>query len=425
MDKEYRYKLAKKGKNICPQCGKRTFVSYIDTKTRIPLPEKYGKCDRLDKCNYHLNPYKDGYGWILTDEWKEQRRQETLNRNYRIPPKLKVSHINTQTVQRSLTKYQGNTLIQYLCKVCGTERVIQAVKRYKIGTTKQGGTIFWQIDDKNNVHAGKIITYNADGHRNHDIPPNWVHKALKLDSYNLEQCLFGLHLLPDNTTAAIGIVEAEKTAFIASIYLPSFLWLACGGLQNISGQIQRAASILKGRKIVLFPDLKAADKWKAKAQELKNTYSLDISVSEYLEKQATESEKEKGLDIADYLLGVKPPQAEPSQIEPVQPIKKTKAVNNTKDKETSAKDLKQHKSRILAQQTETDFTEDWSTEISELETFFKNTTLPQTLRLNDCTFIIDVLLFIDNHFQTVKANNGNITFIPYLERLQVARDYIK
>ncbi len=62
MNKAYRYSLEKKGKKqVCPQCRKKTFVRYVDNHTNYYIPEIYGRCDRENKCGYHLNPYKDGY----------------------------------------------------------------------------------------------------------------------------------------------------------------------------------------------------------------------------------------------------------------------------------------------------------------------------------------------------------------------------
>lgn len=58
--------------------------------------------------------------------------------------------------------------------------------------------------------------------------------------------------------------------------------------------------ILAGKNVVLFPDLGAFDKWYHKSKEFK--YICNLKVSNTLEINATDEEKIKGLDLADYIL---------------------------------------------------------------------------------------------------------------------------
>ena len=68
---------------------------------------------------------------------------------------------------------------------------------------------------------------------------------------------------------------------------------------------------------------------------------------------------------------------------------------------------------------ETEQPRNWDNDISELENYFENIELPtQPVKLNRCSTITDCSLFIESHFATVKGNNGNRTFLPYLNRLQ-------
>ena len=73
-----------------------------------------------------------------------------------------------------------------------------AAARYRLGRSKDGGVIFWQIDDQQRVRTGKIMYYQPDCHRDKEHHPTWVHALMK-DSlpsdYDLRPCLFGLHLL--------------------------------------------------------------------------------------------------------------------------------------------------------------------------------------------------------------------------------------
>lgn len=60
--------------------------------------------------------------------------------------------------------------------------------------------------------------------------------------------------------------------------------------------------ILKGRDVIIYPDLGAFDDWSKKAQELARQIGFNVVVSDILEKTATDEERENGYDIADYLI---------------------------------------------------------------------------------------------------------------------------
>ncbi len=124
---------------------------------------------------------------------------------------------------------------------------------------------------------------------------SWVHTVLKLQNFNLKQCFFGEHLLHEKHKP-VAIVESEKTAIIASIYLPNFIWLAVGSLTNLN---KEKCNILKGRSVILFPDLNGFEKWSVKAKEF--SHIANFIVSDLLERKANNEEKEQGLDLADYL----------------------------------------------------------------------------------------------------------------------------
>ena len=107
--------------------------------------------------------------------------------------------------------------------------------------------------------------------------------------------LFGEHLLPRYPDLPVALVEAEKTAVICSAVFSEFLWLATGGL----GQFNDHVKVLLGRKVIAIPDLGAYDLWRKKAQEYP---LLDITVSDYLEKNATAELREMGADLADWVV---------------------------------------------------------------------------------------------------------------------------
>lgn len=65
---------------------------------------------------------------------------------------------------------------------------------------------------------------------------------------------------------------------------------------------------------------------------------------------------------------------------------------------------------------------DWALKINELEDFFKNRELPKTVRLDVCTNIIMPKLFVQSALCLLRANNGNKTYIPYLDRLNKLKE---
>ena len=57
--------------------------------------------------------------------------------------------------------------------------------------------------------------------------------------------------------------------------------------------------VLLGRQVIVLPDLGACNRWRKKA---KGYPLLDITVSDYLEKNATPQQREMGADLADLVV---------------------------------------------------------------------------------------------------------------------------
>ena len=211
----------------------------------------------------------------------------------------------------------------------------RAAARYRLGATKDGGVIFWQIDDHQQVHTGKIMYYQPDCHR---------------------ACLFGLHLLT-NTIATphsqgenltnptnkkfsnspildseinnssdssnscsekpsvssvksvvdkkgVCIVESEKSAVILSEKFTDFVWLSCGGLQSFRPEL---LSPLVNYKVIIFPDTDptgdAFRQWSQVAIEAQRLYKFHypLRISRLLEDHASPEQKQRKIDLVDYL----------------------------------------------------------------------------------------------------------------------------
>ena len=67
----------------------------------------------------------------------------------------------------------------------------------------------------------------------------------------------------------------------------------------------------------------------------------------------------------------------------------------------------------------------WDEQILKLETFFNSVELPSDeIRLSQCEVISDVQKFISSHLGYAKRYNGNMTFEPYLMRLEKLKNIL-
>lgn len=287
----------------CPICNKTgQFTKYIDTQTNEHLNDAVGRCNKL-RCSYHYTPKQ--YFQDNNISFDKTNISDFVNR---VNPKPKpiTSYIDVEVMTKSKAGKSPNYFIDYLSSLWDYDVAFFLAEKYNIGTSKRwkGATVFWQVDTNYDVRTGKIMLYNASNGKRIKEPYNyinWAHKALKLDNFNLEQCYFGTHLLKEDSSKPVAIVESEKTAIISSIYLPEFIWIACGSANNLN---EAKTKVLEGRNVILFPDLKCYDLWNDKIPHL--TSSATFITSTLLKDKATETEKDQGLDLADYLINIKP-----------------------------------------------------------------------------------------------------------------------
>ena len=297
----YRYILEKyngaKSRHTCPSCEKhRVFAKYIDTETGDFLPYEVGRCNREDKCSYHYTPkqYFENNNSTFTErtiapllEYKQKKRE--------------ISYIDKDVLIESIKQSKGNNFETFLLTFFDAETTSNLLAKYYVGTSSKwnGATIFWQVDQSHNIRTGKIMLYDEVKGKRIKEPYNhisWTHTSLNQPEYNLQQCLFGEHLLI-NKIDAIALVESEKTAITCSGFSSRFIWLACGGLSNLTKERCKA---LKGRNVLLFPDFGCFDKWTNKAKELSEIMS--INVSNLLEKSSDKYGLKLGDDLADLIL---------------------------------------------------------------------------------------------------------------------------
>lgn len=408
----YRYILEPyKGINTryhCPSCQhkEKTFSRYIDTQTGKYLASNVGRCNREGNCRYHYTPKQYFHDNNISFNTPPLELNPKPNA---IMPKRPASFIPIDIFKASLKNHESNHFITFLIDLFGIENTRGLISRYFIATSMywQGATVFWQIDVSGKIRTGKIMLYSPTTGKRVKEPffhINWVHSVLKMPEFELRQCLFGEHLLLDKTKH-VAIVESEKTAIIASVYFPQFIWLAVGSINNLKAEI---CKVLAGRKVTLFPDLNGFEKWSSKAKEL--SHLAIFTVSTLLELKASETDRIKGFDLADYLVQFDYREfalSEPiKQLLPIPRLVKLKRIKPIISIDDFFK-VKKPKH------------EDWNQDIMELEKFFSTIKLPEDpVRLDQCSLISDVSFFVESHLSIVKGQNGKPRYSPYLDRLR-------
>ena len=321
----YRFHLQKYrpgSKTVCPECGRKScFTRYIDEAGEISFPDNVGICDHINSCGYHYTPkeyFRDN------PTVKEKLNEQERNGSTPIVAKAlekpqpeqepQISFLPSDWVEQSMRRYDINPLYRYFTKVAGKEDTDRLFRLYRVGTSRMwnGAAVFWQIDRNGNVRAGKIMGYDVEtGHRIKE-PFNqvsWVHSVRKLPDFRMKQCLFGEHLLSDTSATMsakpVAVVESEKTALVAALFIPDFIWLATGGMHGCFNS--ETMQVLGGREVVLFPDLKATEEWRQRLPMMES-FCRRATCSGMLERIATGAQREAGLDIADFLLMEDTPQ---------------------------------------------------------------------------------------------------------------------
>ena len=306
-----RYHLQKyagiSSRHTCPACERpRCFTLYIDDNGNILHPT-VGRCDHESSCAYHYTPrqyfhdHPEHRHFVIPSEHSESRNLHH-DRHAR-PDRASPSIIPQNLIPPPSAT---NHLITFLKTMIPSSAIDRIIADYRLASTPDQAIIFLQIDQDNQCRTGKIMQYNpSTGHRIKDPNKpgriNWLHSILKRrkqlpSDWQLTQCLFGEHLLPQHQDKTVALVESEKTAIICSAMMPQYLWLATGGK---SGLTSERLSSLKGRKIIVFPDIDAFKDWQ---QKIFTFPHLDIRISRLLEDNATPADRETHIDLADWII---------------------------------------------------------------------------------------------------------------------------
>lgn len=486
MSKYFRFVFEKGGSHTCPSCGvQKKFSRYIDLESEELLPEKYGKCNRIENCGYHLNPYKDGY---LREV--DTSNGATGSHQPRISTRTSETFfIPSEVLKSTLCCYDQNLFIHNLKHNVpysfSPEDVDQACSFYQIGTCQtgylKGATTFPFIDEKAKVRFIQVKLFDSLNHTirtdslasmierqyqsKEENLPSWPAKRPAmpkwLQDYGLNDlkvsCLFGAHLLPLFPNNRIALVEAPKTAIYGTLYfgLPSgpedLLWLAVYSRDTLT--VAKCLA-LQGRKVYLFPDLSrdgsTFQKWNLQAKEIqRNVPGLRIVVSDLLEKIADRRSRNDGEDLADLLSQYdwrlfRKPEVKKNLPEEWLPVSELKVPIGSPYLPENVCEIISSRYTIDNEQIENkDWNPKegcrfhmfgympgaWDSDLFDLEHYFNRLITdgawpPTPLKIGNHPPIHNLPGFIRMNLETAKAQSGNPTYKPYLDRLLQLREYL-
>jgi hypothetical protein len=309
-----KYKGAKT-RHTCPACNsKGEFTRFVDDAGNY-IANDVGICNRASKCGYRYtakqyfanNPeqkvglkfgkrkFKSNYA--LTNKNGSQAT-ETTQKTFDFIP---FEHLKA-----TLGNYEQNAFVEFLLNLFpdDLENVQAVLKVYLVGTYPDYYgcyTCFPQIDRQMQVRKAKLIRFDQESGKRlkGDFDTSSLPAKLKLkEDFNYKQIFFGEHLLTKYPDKPVAIVESEKSAIIASLCFPEFVWLGCNSKQWLKAErLQRFGN----RQIMLYPDGDGFDQWQTIATNAQRQ-GLEVKISSLIETRATDEQKAEGYDLADYLI---------------------------------------------------------------------------------------------------------------------------
>ena len=299
------YELKKKGGNyqcLCPFHNDRHMGSFV-VSPRKNTYSCYSCGAHGDAIEFLMMKqgltYPDALRWLAKkynivipddahDEWSDrlnniiEKAKQAEARRLENIQQAKTLYLPLETPAELMKNTGSSNLVRWLYSLPWNDeqrgRLPKMIRNYAVGVSRDGLTVFWQIDEQARVHTGKMMRYKPDGHRDKDSDYNfdWVHSKLfrqgiyNQEEYDYETCLFGQHLLPFCPDAQIHLVESEKTALIMATYYGNMsrnLWLATGGLQFFDRKHIQVL-IDQGRDIVVYPDKDGSWIWSDRTLQL-------------------------------------------------------------------------------------------------------------------------------------------------------------
>ena len=283
----------------------------------------------IDRCkekgispNDYLAPAALADGYQSRSHWRQnnnqikqnQPQQTTMQPFTTLPTANTIHSIEYKWVERFGQGQDSSFHRSVVTSGLLTDEELKAASEiFHLGTTKDKRVVYWQIDAEGRVRDGKLMAYDERCHR---VKPsdNDTKSSVSWAGFEFRQCglfdkdweathcLFGLHQLNSRPDATVCIVEAEKTAVICSQKFKDCIWMAAGGLEQLTLDKLRP---LVGRQVIIYPDTdpegEAFGKWYDITWRAMSELEMEIAICDVLEKNATPEQKEAKIDLVDFI----------------------------------------------------------------------------------------------------------------------------
>lgn len=231
---------------------------------------------------------KKGLGYVRELELLQCRKKSNQKETayYIFPP---------DTMAGRMT--MANSFAISMKKVFGANATAEVIRLYQLGTLATTGryddVMFPLINKQGVILDIKVQSYECDERSDrffHSFGCYWLGGKVNKDAEFSHEALFGEHLLPLFPSKTVVLVESPKNACVGAAVYPQYLWVATGNKCMLKREV---LEVLRGRKVVVYPDNDAFDEWQQKLQSMQ-----DIALFKC---EHSHDESEKG-DIADYLI---------------------------------------------------------------------------------------------------------------------------
>ena len=160
-------------------------------------------------------------------------------------------------------------------------QMAHAAERYRLGKSKNGKPIFWMIDEGMQLRSATLGT-------NPSVQQSEKRKV-KSEKCNPHCC-------------TVAIVESERSAVVLSELFPECIWMAYSYPSNFT--VDKLAP-LQGCVVSIYPHTDPTGctyvSFLELADQARRLYDIDLSVVGILEEHASEEQKERCIDILDFI----------------------------------------------------------------------------------------------------------------------------